>query len=87
MLIKVYLDELILLKTAVELLVYLVFTLSSDKSDRNTSIDASSIEYSWLNTKSLSVRLRTKSLWVRGPLQSLKLQNSPRNGVKFLYTK
>ena len=84
---KVYLDELILLKTAAELLVYLVFTLSSDKSDRNTNIDASSIEYSWLNTKSLSVRLRTTRLCVRDPLQSLKLQNFPRNRIKFSYTK
>ena len=35
MLVKVYTDELILLKTVVKLLIYLAFTSSSGKSDRN----------------------------------------------------
>ena len=35
MLVKVYTDELILLKTAVKLLIYLAFTSSTDKSDKN----------------------------------------------------
>ena len=37
-LMKSYTDEWILLKTGVKLLIYLVFALSRDKSDRNVRI-------------------------------------------------